>query len=71
LYVPIAYVMKETIVTWQAENYSHFKKFRDEYMPWMIELGRSFVQPAYQTTSRNSKGLYALITCGTGWVQYG
>jgi hypothetical protein len=26
----------------------------------MIELGRSFVQPAYQTTNRNRKGLYAL-----------
>jgi hypothetical protein len=26
----------------------------------MIELGRSFVQPAYQTTNRSSKGLYAL-----------
>ncbi|MBN1414556.1 MAG: GNAT family N-acetyltransferase [Bacteroidales bacterium] len=43
-----------------AELFNFSKKFCDEYMPWMIELGRSFVQPAYQTTSRNSKGLYAL-----------
>ncbi len=43
-----------------GELFSFSKKFRDEYMPWMIELGRSFVQPAYQTTNRNSKGLYAL-----------
>ncbi len=36
------------------------RKFKEEYMPYMIELGRSFVQPAYQSTNRHSKGLYAL-----------
>jgi hypothetical protein len=36
------------------------EKFRREYLPNMIELGRSFVQPAYQSTSLHSKGLYAL-----------
>ena len=36
------------------------KKFNEEYVPHMIELGRSFVQPNFQTTNRNSKGLYAL-----------
>lgn len=35
-------------------------KFKDEYMPKMIELGRSFVQPAYQSTNRARKGIYAL-----------
>jgi hypothetical protein len=35
-------------------------RFRKEYLPDVIELGRSFVQPAYQSTSRHSKGLYAL-----------
>lgn len=34
--------------------------FKAEYMPHMIELGRSFVQPAYQSTSRARKGIYAL-----------
>ena len=29
-------------------------------MPNMIELGRSFVQPAYQSTNRVRKGIYAL-----------
>jgi hypothetical protein len=43
-----------------GELFSFSKRFREEYMPWMIELGRSFVQPAYQTTSLKSKGLYAL-----------
>ena len=35
-------------------------KFKQEYIPDLMELGRSFVQPAYQSTSRQSKGLYAL-----------
>lgn len=35
-------------------------KFRQDYLPNLIELGRSFVQPAYQSTSLHSKGLYAL-----------
>jgi hypothetical protein len=39
----------------------HFsEKFKKEYMPYMIELGRSFVQPAYQSSNRNKKSLYAL-----------
>ncbi len=36
------------------------KKFKEEYLPYVIELGRSFIQPAYQATNRQSKGLYAL-----------
>jgi len=39
----------------------HFSdKFKNDYIPHLIELGRSFVQPAYQSTSRHSKGLFAL-----------
>ncbi len=36
------------------------EKFQNEYMPQMIELGRSFVQPKYQSLTRSGKGLYAL-----------
>jgi len=36
------------------------EKFQEEYMPYMIELGRSFVQPIYQSTARARKGIYAL-----------
>jgi hypothetical protein len=35
-------------------------KFIIEYMPFMIELGRSFIQPKYQSALRAGKGLYAL-----------
>ena len=39
----------------------HFsKEFIRDYIPYMIELGRSFVQPAYQSTNRNKKSLFAL-----------
>lgn len=43
-----------------ARLFRFSKTFRDEYMPHMIELGRSFVQPAYQSTNRKGKGIYAM-----------
>ena len=49
---------KVTLATGRLFNFS--EKFRNEYIPDLIELGRSFVQPAYQSTSQQSKGLYAL-----------
>ena len=36
------------------------KKFENEYMPYTIELGRSFVQPHYQAVNDHRKGLYSL-----------
>lgn len=36
------------------------EKFQRDYLPWTIELGRSFVQPAYQSSRLRRKGLYAL-----------
>ena len=39
----------------------HFSdKFKNEIMPFTIELGRSFVQPNYQSTNLKRKSLYAL-----------
>ena len=44
-----------------TEHYFRFSdKFRKEYLPYTIELGRSFVQPHYQGTRTNPKGLYSL-----------
>jgi len=34
--------------------------FVKKYLPHLIELGRSFVQPIYQSTNKSRKGLYAL-----------
>lgn len=39
----------------------HFSpKFISEYLPFTIELGRSFVQPHYQSSKSGAKSLYAL-----------
>lgn len=36
------------------------EKFINDYLPYTIELGRSFVQPKYQATNNPRKGLHAL-----------
>jgi len=39
----------------------HFtEKFKTEYFPYTIELGRSFVTPDYQSSKAGAKALYAL-----------
>ncbi len=43
-----------------AKLFNFSEKFNKEYLPNTIELGRSFVQPKYQSTNRLSKGLFAL-----------
>ncbi len=35
-------------------------RFLKEYLPYTIELGRSFVQPAYQPSRENRKSIYSL-----------
>jgi hypothetical protein len=35
-------------------------EFIDEYLPYVIELGRSFVQPDYQSSKAGAKALFAL-----------
>ena len=37
------------------------EKFIKEYMPFLVELGRSFIQPSYQRTGKSArKGIFAL-----------
>lgn len=36
------------------------KQFETTYLPFTIELGRSFVQPSYQPASGNRKGIFSL-----------
>lgn len=44
-----------------TSHYFHFsEKFTEEYLPYTIELGRSFVQPKYQPAKDNRKGLFSL-----------
>jgi hypothetical protein len=57
-----------------ARLFRFSKRFREEFMPHMIELGRSFVQPAYQSTNRKGKGIYAMDNLWDGlgaiWMRY-
>ena len=43
-----------------SELFLYSDKFVKEYLPYTIELGRSFVQPDYQPSKSLSKGLYSL-----------
>jgi hypothetical protein len=43
-----------------GELFCYSEKFIKEYLPYTIELGRSFVQPDYQPSKNLSKGMYSL-----------
>lgn len=43
-----------------AEIFEYSEKLKREYFPYTIELGRSFVQPQYQPSLDNRKGLFSL-----------
>jgi Acetyltransferase (GNAT) domain len=43
-----------------AELFEFSEKFLNEFLPHTIELGRSFVQPQYQPSHDNRKGLFSL-----------
>lgn len=43
-----------------AHLFTFSDKFLNEYIPYTIELGRSFVQPQYQPSLDNRKGIFSL-----------
>ncbi len=43
-----------------SELFSFSKEFINDYLPYSIELGRSFVQPAYQPSRENRKSIFSL-----------
>ena len=43
-----------------TEIFRFSEKFKTEYLPWTIELGRSFIQPNYQSANIRRKSIYAL-----------
>jgi hypothetical protein len=51
---------KGTIKLATTELFAFSQKFIDEYVPYTVELGRSFVQPQYQPSVNNRKGLFSL-----------
>ncbi|MBP7152613.1 MAG: GNAT family N-acetyltransferase, partial [Paludibacteraceae bacterium] len=40
--------------------FQYSKQFINEYLPYTIELGRAFIQPAYQTSQKGTKSIFAL-----------
>ncbi|MBW6459944.1 MAG: GNAT family N-acetyltransferase [Bacteroidales bacterium] len=51
---------KGEVMSPTAELFDFSEKFILEYLPWSIELGRSFVQPNYQPQFNLRKGMYSL-----------
>ncbi|MFY9154304.1 MAG: GNAT family N-acyltransferase [Prolixibacteraceae bacterium] len=49
---------KVPLATTELFNFS--EKFIQEYLPYTLELGRSFVQPHYQSSKAGAKALFAL-----------
>lgn len=49
---------EEKLATGHIFNFSD--KFKKEYMPYTMELGRSFIQPDFQYSLNHLRGLYAL-----------
>lgn len=43
-----------------AHLFNFSKSFMDDYLPYTIELGRSFVQPEYQSSKAGAKALFVL-----------
>ncbi|MDR0713307.1 MAG: GNAT family N-acetyltransferase [Bacteroidales bacterium] len=55
------YVGTDGLINLATAELFHFSDtFVKEYLPYTIELGRSFVQPAFQSTNRFGKGMYSL-----------
>jgi hypothetical protein len=60
-YFPQAHCTDCDISKLASSSYFDFsKKFRKKYLPHLVELGRSFVQPEYQSRAKGRKSLYAL-----------
>ena len=43
-----------------AELFNYSEEFINDYLPYTVELGRAFVQPAFQPGNDRMKGLYSL-----------
>ena len=43
-----------------SELFLYSERFVNDYLPYTIELGRSFVQPSYQPSKNLAKGMYSL-----------
>lgn len=53
-----------------AALFSFSENFRAQYLPYAVEAGRSWIQPAYQCRSRNRKGIFSLDNLWEGLGAY-
>lgn len=69
-YIMCAGLKPEQMAT--SELFKFSDVFIREYLPFTIELGRSFIQPNYQSTNIRRKGLFALdnLWDGLGALMY-
>lgn len=51
-----------------SHQFRFSQKFIDEYLPHVIELGRNFVSPAYQSSKNGAKSIFALDNLWDGLV---
>jgi len=51
---------KGNVLLATTELFNFSDKFYKEYLPYTIELGRSFIQPLYQPSEQFRKGLFSL-----------
>lgn len=62
-FIPCADAYDKITKKWNlatAELFRFSEQFITDYLPHTIELGRSFVQPKYQPSAENRKGLFTL-----------
>lgn len=64
-------VNEDGAINLSTAHYFHFsEEFKKDYLPYTIELGRSFVQPSYQPGKENRKGLFSLDNLWDGLGAY-
>ena len=51
-----------------AHQFRFSQKFIDEYLPHVLELGRNFVTPAYQSSKNGAKSIFAMDNLWDGLV---
>ncbi len=60
-FIDCAKIANTNPIALSTRHYFHFsEKFKTDYLPYTIELGRSWVQPNFQPKAGSRKGIFAL-----------
>lgn len=52
-----------------SHQFRFSQKFIDEYLPYVLEVGRNFVVPEYQSSKSGAKSIYAMDNLWDGMVE--